>query len=74
MKNRLKFAAATVGVAAVSTLVPLTQAAPAEADTEFQGCTVGPEAPYYAGFDDDHHVPYVYYPIQIGRASCRERV
>jgi hypothetical protein len=43
--NRFKIAAATAGVAAVSTLVPLGIGGVAHADTSANGCTVKPYAP-----------------------------
>ena len=67
--NRIKKIAAATGVTAVS-VMSLAMATPAQADTKsFQGCTVTNDAPYYAGFDDANHVPYVYYPIEV---TCSE--
>ncbi len=65
--NRLKIAAVTLGVAAVSTLVPLGISGAAHAATTKDGCTVSPLPPEFRGTVSPQGVPYIYYPHEV---SC----
>jgi hypothetical protein len=65
MMNRFKIAAATVGVAAVSTLVPLGMAGTAHADTTADGCTVAPYAPTAGVQNGPSGRPMVRYKVDV---------
>ena len=65
MKNRLKTAAATVGVAAVSTLLPLGVTGTAHASTTADGCTVRPYAPPAGDGTGSHGRTMVEYKVDV---------
>jgi hypothetical protein len=62
-KSRL----ATLSLAVAAVALPLGLAAPSQAATTKDGCTVTPKAPEFRGTFNSANVPYVYYPFTV---SC----
>lgn len=62
-KSRL----ATLSLALAAVALPLGLAAPSQAATTKDGCTVNPLEPEFRGTFNAQNVPYVYYPYEV---SC----
>jgi hypothetical protein len=54
-------------VAAAALVAPVLAAAPVDASTSDSGCTVTPERPRYAGFNNASNIPVVKYKVTV---SC----
>jgi hypothetical protein len=65
-KRTGRLAKLSLAILAAATL-PLGMAAPAEAATTHDGCTVNPLPPEFRGTFNSAGVPYVYYPYEV---SC----
>jgi len=63
--KRFKIAAATIGVAAVSALVPLGIGGAAHASTSADGCTVTPYAPTAGPLNGPNGRPMVRYKVDV---------
>jgi hypothetical protein len=61
--NKSRLATLTLALAAVA--MPLGLAAPSQASTTKDGCTVTPSSPEFRGTFDPSNNPYVYYPIKV---------
>jgi hypothetical protein len=66
IKNKSRLATLSLALVAAAAL-PLGVAAPAQASTTKDGCTVTPLAPEFRGTYTSGNVPYVFYPVEV---SC----